>query len=56
MTKNTNLLSVIEETREKMFETANSYGLNSIETIKISKYLDSLLNQLECQMNESGKK
>jgi len=35
----------IDRMRKKMFETAQSNGLNSIETIQSSQKLDILINQ-----------
>ncbi|WP_456274900.1 aspartyl-phosphate phosphatase Spo0E family protein [Bacillus sp. AK031] len=34
----------IEETRDKLFETAARYGLGNEKTIKVSQELDILLN------------
>lgn len=37
----------IEETRKLMIDIASSTGLNSNETLKISRKLDILINQYE---------
>lgn len=44
----------IERTRELMMETASCKGLNSCETVDISRKLDTLLNDYRAYKDRSG--
>ncbi len=48
-----NLYLLIEKKRKEMFDVANKKGLISIETIRCSEELDTLINLYQTQINNA---
>lgn len=47
------ILKKLEKTREKMIRSGIENGFSNVETIRLSKKLDQLLNDYQMQNNQS---
>ncbi|MBO2534381.1 aspartyl-phosphate phosphatase Spo0E family protein [Rummeliibacillus suwonensis] len=50
------ILKKLEKTREKMIRSGIENGFSNVETIRLSKKLDQLLNAYQMQNNHDTKK